>query len=103
MTSNPARIRFTNACKVTKTFFGEPRINGSHHIWSMNWAGDPRVNLQKGQGDLAKVYQVKQLLLAVETEKQRLEAEAKKKAEPEKPEETSKKGKKSRKPGKKRR
>ena len=95
MTSNPAGVRFTDACKVAKALFGEPRINGSHRIWSMKWQGDPRVNLQKGQGDLAKVYQVKQLLLAVETEKQRLEAEAKKAvAEPEKPKEPSKKAKK---------
>jgi hypothetical protein len=28
--------------------------------------GDPRVNLQSGQGGMAKIYQVKQLLAAVE-------------------------------------
>ena len=32
----------------------------------MPWPGDPRVNLQSGQGGMAKSYQVKQLLAAIE-------------------------------------
>ncbi|MBL9028835.1 MAG: hypothetical protein JNL21_41965 [Myxococcales bacterium] len=78
MASNPAGVRFTDACKVATHFFGKARIRGSHHVWSMNWAGDPRVNLQEGKGNLAKAYQVKQLLAAVEKEQQRLDVEAKK-------------------------
>lgn len=37
----------------------------------MPWAGDPRVNLQEGQGGKAKAYQVEQLLKAID----RLKAE----------------------------
>ena len=77
MKANPAGVRFTDACKVARQFFGGERRHGSHHIWKMKWPGDPRVNLQKGSGDLAKDYQVKQLLAAVDKEKQRLEDIAK--------------------------
>jgi hypothetical protein len=92
MKANPQSVRFSDACKVATHFFGKERINGSHHIWSMKWAGDPRVNLQD-KGDVAKPYQVKQLLLAVEKEKQRLETEAKK-GEATPPEKAKPKGKK---------
>jgi hypothetical protein len=37
----------------------------------MPWAGDPRVNLQRGKDGNAKAYQVRQLLKAIE----KLEAE----------------------------
>ncbi len=88
MLKNPAGIRFTDACTVARHFFGTERISGSHHIWKMPWPGDPRVNLQRGEGDLAKAYQVKQLLAAVErsTAEPRVEAPAAPKAvEPKKP------------------
>jgi hypothetical protein len=66
MRSNPAGVRFADACKVVTHFFGEPRSKGSsHHVWKMPWAGDPRINLQSGSGK-AKPYQVRQALQAID-------------------------------------
>jgi hypothetical protein len=62
---NPAGVRFEEACRVATALFGVPRQHGtSHVVWRMPWAGDPRVNLQRGRGGLAKPYQVRQLLRA---------------------------------------
>jgi hypothetical protein len=46
-------------------YFGKPRRSGgSHQVFKMPWAGDPRINLQEDGRD-AKPYQVRQLLAAV--------------------------------------
>lgn len=67
MRSNPKGVRFTDACKVATHFFGQPRQNGtSHKVWKMPWPGDPRINLQAGDGGKAKPYQVRQVLAAVD-------------------------------------
>lgn len=61
-------------------FFGEPRINGSHHIFKTPWPMDPRVNLQT-DGNKAKAYQVRQLaqaLLKLESMQKENEDEKKK-------------------------
>jgi hypothetical protein len=68
---NPAGVRFAELCKVCDLFFGEPRqVGGSHRVYKTPWPGEPRVNIQNG-GGMAKAYQVKQVLKAVE----RLEVE----------------------------
>jgi hypothetical protein len=65
--ANPAQVRFRDAVKVATHYFGEPRQRRtSHCVWKMPWAGDPRVNLQRGQGGMAKAYQVRQLLAAID-------------------------------------
>lgn len=67
MRTNPAGVRFADACKVVTHFFGKPRQKGSsHHVWKMPWAGDPRINLQPGQGGKAKPYQVRQAVQAID-------------------------------------
>ena len=67
MRSNPGGVRFTDACKVVTAYFGAPRQRrSSHRVWKMPWAGDPRVNLQSGEGDKAKAYQVRQALEAID-------------------------------------
>ncbi len=67
MRTNPAGVRFADACKVVTHFFGKPRQQGSsHHVWKMPWAGDPRINLQPGQGGKAKPYQVRQAVQAID-------------------------------------
>ena len=67
MRSNPAGVRFADACKVVTHFFGQPRNKGSsHHVWKMPWAGDPRINLQLGSGGKAKAHQVRQALQAID-------------------------------------
>jgi hypothetical protein len=45
--------------------FGNPRINGSHHIFKTPWQGDPRINMQK-DGNMAKPYQVKMVFSALD-------------------------------------
>lgn len=65
MRNNPAGIRFEDAVKVAKRFFGEPRVKGSHQVFKTPWPGDPRVNLQE-DGGKAKAYQVKQLIAEID-------------------------------------
>jgi hypothetical protein len=66
MRANPASVRFRDALAVAEHFFGKPRQSGgSHQVFRMPWAGDPRINLQESGRD-AKPYQVRQLLAAVE-------------------------------------
>lgn len=66
MRAAPHSVRFRDACRVAGEYFGEPRQQAtSHAVYKMPWAGDPRVNLQNDRG-LAKPYQIKQLLAAVE-------------------------------------
>lgn len=63
---NPKGIRFQDLCKVCDFYFGQPRqVGSSHRIYKTPWQGDPRVNLQNDKG-MAKVYQVKQVLRAIE-------------------------------------
>lgn len=64
--NNPKNVNFTDLVKVCDHYFGEPRQQGtSHCIYKTPWAGDPRVNIQEKNGK-AKVYQVKQVLAAIE-------------------------------------
>lgn len=66
MKRNPKGIRFQDLCKVCDYYFGEARQGGSsHRIYKTPWQGDPRVNIQNDKG-MAKVYQVKQVLKAIE-------------------------------------
>lgn len=68
MRTNPAGFRFADACKVATHCFGEPRQNGtSHKVWKMPWPGDPRINMQAGDGGKAKPYQVRQAVAAIDT------------------------------------
>ena len=68
MRNNPAGIRFKDACKVVTAYFGAPRQNAtSHKVWKMPWPGDPRVNMQEGDGGKAKKYQVQQAVNAIDT------------------------------------
>ena len=60
-----ANIRFRQLLRLCAQFFGEPRIRGSHHIFKMPWAGDPRINLQE-DGNQAKPYQVQQVIRALQ-------------------------------------
>ena len=69
--NNSNSVRFSDLCKICDHFFGEPRQQGtSHRVYRIPWKGDPRVNIQNQKGK-AKVYQVRQVLRAIE----KLEAE----------------------------
>ena len=66
MRRNPNDVRFSDLCRICGHFFGEPRQKkSSHRVYKTPWQGDPRVNIQNDKGK-AKVYQVKQVLLAIE-------------------------------------
>ena len=66
MRINPKGVRFKDLCKVCDWYFGEPRQSASsHRVYKTPWPGDPRVNIQNDKGK-AKVYQVQQVLQAVE-------------------------------------
>jgi hypothetical protein len=70
MRRNLKGIRFRDLCQVCDFFFGKAHQRGSsHRIYQTPWQGDPRVNIQNDNG-MAKPYQVKQVLRAIE----RLEA-----------------------------
>jgi hypothetical protein len=63
---NPSNVRFSELCKVCEHYFGKPRQHaGSHMIYEMPWAGDPRINIQESRG-MAKAYQVRQVLAAID-------------------------------------
>lgn len=64
MINNPSGIRFGDLKLVCKAYFGEPRINGSHHYYKVPWEGDPRVCIQEKNGR-GKTYQVKQVVEAI--------------------------------------
>jgi hypothetical protein len=65
MGNNPKGTRFSDLCRVCDHYFGEPRQSGtSHRIYKTPWVGAPRINIQNENGK-AKVYQVKQVLLAL--------------------------------------
>jgi hypothetical protein len=66
MRANPRNIRFSDAIKVAKHYFGEPRVAGSHHIFKTPWPGDPRINLQTDKSGKAKKYQIDQLIQAID-------------------------------------
>ena len=64
--NNPGGVRFSDLAKLCDEIFGEPRrTGGSHRVYRMPWAGDPRVNIQSRKG-MAKPYQVRQVLKAIE-------------------------------------
>ncbi len=56
--------RFSYLVRVCQEYFGDSRINGSHHIFKTPWPGDPRLNLQQDKGK-AKPYQVEQVIEAL--------------------------------------
>ncbi len=66
MRRNPKGIRFRDLCKVCDFYFGESRQTGSsHRVYKTPWQGDPRVNIQNA-GGMAKAYQVRQVLKAID-------------------------------------
>jgi hypothetical protein len=66
MFRSPKNIRFSDLCRVCDQYFGQPRQCGSSHmVYKTPWSGDPRVNIQNDKG-MAKAYQVRQVLKAIE-------------------------------------
>lgn len=66
MRTNPRNVRYSDLVKVCEHYFGPPRTTGgSHAVFKTPWPGDPRVNIQ-GSGGMAKPYQVRQVLAAID-------------------------------------
>lgn len=66
MRRSPKGVRFADLAKVCDQYFGPPRQQGtSHRVYRTPWPGDPRVNIQRGEGGKAKAYQVRQVLAAI--------------------------------------
>lgn len=75
MKRNPKGIRFPDLCKVCEHYFGKARQTGSsHRVYKTPWSGDPRVNIQNDKG-MAKAYQVRQVLKAIERLEEQRNAE----------------------------
>jgi hypothetical protein len=69
-------ILFADLANVCRHYFGEPRSSGSHNIYKMPWAGNPRINIQNDKGK-AKTYQVRQVLEAIDKLAETMQAKAK--------------------------
>ena len=70
--SNPKGVRFSELAAICDLFFGAPRRSGgSHRVYRTPWRGEPRVNIQNDRG-MAKAYQVRQVIKALEMLKDRL-------------------------------
>ena len=66
MRASPKGVQFSDLVKICDSYFGKPRQNAtSHRVYKIPWSGDPRVNIQNDKGK-AKVYQVKQVLAAID-------------------------------------
>ncbi len=64
--ANVRNIRFERLVTICTAFFGEPRVTGSHHIFKMPWAGDPRINIQRDRhSGKAKAEQVRAVIEAL--------------------------------------
>ncbi len=64
--SNPKNVRFKDLLRVCDYYFGPARQrSGSHRVYKTPWPGDPRINIQNDKG-MAKAYQVKQVLTAID-------------------------------------
>ena len=71
--SNPKGVRFSELAAICDQFFGPPRRSGgSHRVYRTPWRGEPRVNIQNDRG-MAKAYQVRQVIKALEMLKDRLD------------------------------
>ena len=67
MRREPANVRYADLFRLCEAHFGKPRQNGtSHAIFKTPLIGDPRINIQGDKGR-AKAYQVRQVLLAIQT------------------------------------
>lgn len=66
MRRNPQSVRYDDLHRVCEHYFGAPRRSGgSHAVFRTFWPGDPRVNIQRDNGQ-AKPYQVRQVLAAID-------------------------------------
>jgi len=63
---SPQNVSFDELAAICAHYFGPPRTAGSHVIYTTPWAGDPRINIQRQTGGGVKLYQLRQVLRAIE-------------------------------------
>jgi hypothetical protein len=68
MKANPKNVRFSDLERVCETYFGTitSRQKGSHKIYWIPIKGRPPINIQQGNGGVAKPYQVRQVIQTIE-------------------------------------
>jgi hypothetical protein len=72
---NPKNVPFKDLLRACNHYFGPPRQRGgSHRVYKTPWPGDPRINIQNDKG-MAKAYQVRQVLMAIEKVEAKHESE----------------------------
>ena len=65
--SGSRNIRFEDACRLAKALgFALDRVNGSHHIFMHGEVPGLRMNFQPDKNGQMKMYQLRQLLDAME-------------------------------------
>lgn len=70
-------IRFEDVCRLARALgFTLDRTRGSHHIFEHDRVPGLRLNLQPAKNGQAKIYQIRQLLDAMETNGLRLDDES---------------------------
>ena len=73
LSSNSKNIKFNDLFNICERYFPEYRnTGGSHYIFKTYWEGNPRINIQmdKNNKKMAKPYQVRQVIKALEKLKQ---------------------------------
>jgi len=73
LSSNPKNVNFDDLFNICVKYFPDYRSSGSSHfIFKTYWQGDPRINIQRDKHNkkMAKTYQVRQVISALERLKQ---------------------------------
>lgn len=64
---SPTNVRYDELYAVCVEFFGLPRQRGtSHAVFKTPWPADPRVNIQRSDNGGVKIYQLKQVVAAID-------------------------------------
>jgi len=68
LSKNPKNVKFNDLFNICKKYFPEYRNNGTSHFnFKTYWQGDPRINIQRDKNSkMAKPYQVRQIIKALE-------------------------------------
>nr|WP_198428692.1 toxin HicA [Nocardia bovistercoris] len=67
MRESPKNVRYSEVYSVCVEFFGLPRqTGGSHAVFKTPWVGDPRINIQADPNGGCKMYQLKQVIAAID-------------------------------------
>lgn len=67
MRESPTNVSYSELYSVCCHYLDIPRQDGgSHAVFKTPWPGEPRVNIQKARNGGTKLYQVKQVILAID-------------------------------------